>query len=159
MNTQGLQIGARLNEARKLREERDALKQENSRLRDELECLTANLEFAQTVMSDLKAEGCRLVLVDGWNLILGAQRKFADREELMAHYREELAKDGNLRVWIVLDGPKANTMCEGRLRVSYTGGTGGQRADRFIRKVAAAARFLGLGDKVTIHTFDKELRK
>lgn len=159
MNTQGLQIAARLSEARKLRDERDALKQENARLRDELECLTANLEFAQTLLADLQAEGSRLVLVDGWNLILGSERRFAGREELFAHYRAETAKDPLLKAWIILDGPKANTVDEGRFRVSYTGGTGGQRADRFIRKIVSAAGFLGLGERVAIHSFDKELRK
>ena len=133
MNTQGLQIAARLSEARKLRDERDALKQENARLRDELECLTANLEFAQTLLADLQAEGSRLVLVDGWNLILGAKKEACDRDDLLAQARRNVdASGGALRVWIVLDGPRESSTSEGGVRVTYTGGEGSQRADRMI---------------------------
>ena len=159
MNTQSLQIAARLNEARKLREEHAALKRENAHLRDEIASLEAHLDLAQTVLTDLGAEGRHLVLVDGWNLILGAGSRYRTREALAAHYAELVESDPKLVAWIILDGPKANTSGQGRLRITYTGGTGSQRADRFIQSVVRAAGFLGLGDKVAIHTKDKDLLK
>lgn len=159
MNTQSLQIAARLNEARKLREEYAALKRENARLRDELASLEAHLDLAQTLLADLGAEGRRLVLVDGWNLILGAGSEHRTREALMAHYQTLVDADPNLVVWIIFDGPKAATSGTGRLRATYTGGEGPQRADRFIKSVVRAAGFLGLGDRVDIHSRDKDLLK
>ena len=159
MNTQSLQIAARLGEARKLREEHAVLKRENARLRDEIASLEAHLDLAQTVLVDLGAEGRRLVLVDGWNLILGAGSRFRTREALAAHYAALVEADPALVVWIIMDGPKANTEGQGRLRITYTGGTGSQRADRFIKSVVRAAGFLGLGTKVEIHTRDKDLLK
>ena len=95
------------------------------------------------------------MLVDGWNLILSAEREFSNSDSLLAHYRE-LATD-DCRVWIIFDGPKENTRVEGNLCVSYTGGEGEQRADKMIKAIVRASKYLGIRDLIEVHTHDKIL--
>ena len=162
VNTQGLQIAARIGEGQRLRAERDALKKENAELRDELASLKAHMDMAMLAMADL-IEPCRggevekLVLVDGWNLILGAQREAHSKDELVRKYQAYLEEHPTHKVWIVFDGPRENVVNDGRLRISYTGGTGSQRADKFIRDFLRMAKYLGKGDMVEVRTFDKGL--
>ena len=49
---------------------------ENTRLREENEMLKAHFDLAVLAAADLAAlpEGGKLVIVDGWNMILGAQK-------------------------------------------------------------------------------------
>jgi hypothetical protein len=62
-------------------------------------------------------------------------------------------------VWIVYDGSRESSKCEGRLRISYTGGEGPQRADRFICDFARMALWLGHPGRLEVRTGDKLLAK
>ena len=63
-------------------------------------------------------------------------------------------------MWIVFDGPRVKSRVEGGVRISYTGGEGSQRADRMIIDYVRMAVWLGLGDKVSVRTNDRDfLRK
>ncbi len=160
MNTSDYQIAARIGEGRRLRDELERLRGENHALREENESLAAHLDFAFLALEDLKSlpEGGRLHLVDGWNLILGAQKEAHSREELVENWRRFLADNPMDAAWIVFDGPRESAVNEGRLRISYTGGTGSQRADRFIGHFVRAAKYLGLEGRIVVHSHDKAVK-
>ena len=141
-----------------VRELQTALKKaavENAALRDELDSLKAHFDMALLAAMDLK-DGEPLEIWDGWNLILGAQKEARDRADLIAQ-----AKASGKRVWIVFDGPDENVHLLGaNIRVSYTGGKGEHRADKFIVDFVRMARYLGLADRISVRTNDKDfLRK
>lgn len=158
MSAQDVILGARVAHVRELKSEVERLKSENARLRDENSALLAHFELALVAAQDLRAlpPGGRLVLVDGWNRILGAGKIAANPADLVAKMRARLVEDPDDFVWIVFDGPKENVVNEPRLRVSYTGGTGPHRADRFIVDFVRMARYLGLHDRVSVETDDKD---
>ena len=161
MNAQDVILGSRAVHVRELQSEVDRLRQENRRLREANEELTAHFDLALTAAEDLRtltADG-RLVLVDGWNLILGAEREARDREDLLAQARAHVAARPQDLVWIVLDGPRAATTTEGRVRVTYTGGEGPHRADRFICDFLRMAQFRGDVSRIEVRTHDKDFRK
>ena len=62
-------------------------------------------------------------------------------------------------MWIVFDGRHESCTAEGRLRVSYTGGEGPQRADRMICDFLRMARFSGDISRIDVRTHDKGLLK
>jgi hypothetical protein len=126
---------------------------ENKRLREEMASLKAHFGLALTVTEDLKSGGS-VELWDGWNLILGAKKEAADREDLI---RQAKSRAGG--VWIVFDGRDENIAVDGNVRVSYTGGEGPQRADRFICDYLRMAKCLGLADAVTVRSNDRKLLK
>ena len=124
---------------------------ENAALHDELDSLKAHLDMALLAAMDLK-DGEPLEIWDGWNLILGAQKEAKDRADLIAQ-----AKASGKRVWIVLDGHDENVHLLGaNVRVSYTGGEGEHRADKFITDFVRTASYLGLADRVSVRTNDKD---
>ena len=161
MNSQGVIGDSRLLHLRELKTELAKVKAENARLRDENAMLAAHLDLAITAAEELKElpAGGRLVFLDGWNLILGAKKEAHGREELLAQARAHLAAHPADFVWIVYDGPRESSKTEGRLRVSYTGGAGAHRADRFICDFLRMARFRGLLDRVEVRTHDKDFRR
>ena len=126
---------------------------ENAALHDELDSLKAHLDMALLAAMDLK-DGEPLEIWDGWNLILGAQKEAKDRADLIAQ-----AKASGRRVWIVFDGHDENVRLDGNVRVSYTGGQGEHRADKFIIDFVRAAAYLGLAGQVSVRTNDKDFRK
>ena len=124
---------------------------ENAALRDELDSLKAHLDMALLAAMDLR-DGEPLEIWDGWNLILGAQKEAKDRADLIAQ-----AKASGKRVWIVLDGHDENVHLLGaNVRVSYTGGQGEHRADKFITDFVRTAAYLGLASKLSVRTNDKD---
>ena len=136
-----------------VRELKTALKkaaEENAALHDELDSLKAHLDMALLAAMDLK-DGEPLEIWDGWNLILGAQKEAKDRADLIAQ-----AKASGKRVWIVLDGHDENVKLDGNVRVSYTGGQGEHRADKFIIDFVRTAAYLGLASKLSVRTNDKD---
>lgn len=146
---------------RELKTEIEKLKAENARLHDENQALKSHFDLALIAAEDLRGlspEG-KLVIIDGWNQILGAQKVAANPEELIAQARQHLGDRPHDLVWIVFDGPKENARNEGRLRISYTGGTGPHRADRFIIDFVRMAKYLGLLDKIEVRTDDKDFKK
>lgn len=155
MSAQDLILGARVAHLKELKTEIARLKAENAALKVEKEALDAHFALALIAAHDLEAAS-RLEIWDGWNLILGATKKAHDRDELLEQARARLATESDLRIWIVFDGHDERVRNEERLRVSYTGGTGLHRADRLIVDFVRTAVYLGLGDKVSVRTNDKD---
>ncbi len=160
MNAQGIIDQSRFVHLRELKTEVARLKAENAVLRDENAQLKAHLDFALLAVRDMETlpEGGNLIIVDGWNLILGANRRAHDREELERQAREHLAAHPLDMVWIVLDGPRFASRVDGRLRVSYTGGTGEHRADRFICDFLRMCACRGTVGRVQVRTDDKDFK-
>ena len=147
-------MGSRVARVRELKSEIERLKAENAALRDERDSLKAHFDLALLAATDLK-DGSPLEIWDGWNLVLGAQKAAKDRADLIAQ-----ATASGKRVWIVFDGHDENVHLLGaNVRVSYTGGTGEHRADRFIVDFVRMAKYLGLDGKLTVRTNDKDFRK
>ena len=161
MQSQPLIDESRLTHIRELKTAVSKLKAENARLRDENAELNAHLDFAILAARDLESlvgDG-KLVIVDGWNRILSATRIAKSREDLVAQAEEHLATHPNDLVWIVYDGPRASTTVNGRLRVSYTGGVGEHRADKFICDFLRMAKFRGTTARIEVKTDDKDFLK
>ncbi len=154
MNTQDLMIGAKIAKARELRLENEKLKAENAALKAEMDSLKAHFDLALVAAKDLKKS--ELEIWDGWNLILGAKKEAKDKLELVVQAKVKVKGEGK-KVWIVFDGKDENVVEEEGVRISYTGGEGSQRADRFIVDFVRMAKYLGLRDKVKVRTNDKEL--
>ena len=139
-----------------VRELQTALKKaaaENTALQGELDSLKAHFDLALLAAMDLK-NGEPLEIWDGWNLILGAKKEAKDRADLIAQ-----AKATGRRVWIVFDGHDENVKLDGKVRISYTGGQGKHRADKFIVDFVRMAAYLGLANRLTVRTNDKDFRK
>jgi len=162
MNAQDLILGARVAHVRELKSEIERLKAENSALRDESAALKAHFDMALLAAEDLRTlpSGGVMEVWDGWNLILGARKEARDRADLLRQAQERIAAgEGRVRVWIVLDGQDENVVATGDVRVSYTGGHGEHRADKFICDYLRMAKYLGLDDRVSVRTNDKEFAK
>ena len=152
---------ARLVRVRELQTALTKAAAENLRLKTENEILFAHFDLAVLAANDLAAlppDG-RLVIVDGWNMILGANKVAKDRAELVAQAKAHVAEHPSDFVWIVLDGPHASSSVEGRVRVSYTGGVGAHRADKFICDFLKVARFRGDLRRIEVRTDDKDFKK
>ena len=154
---------ARLVRVRELQTALTKAAAENLRLKTESEMLFAHFDLAVLAANDLAAlppDG-RLVIVDGWNMILGAgaNKVAKDRAELVAQAKAHVAEHPSDFVWIVLDGPRASSSVDGRVRVSYTGGVGAHRADKFICDFLKMARFRGDIRRVEVRTDDKDFKK
>ena len=150
MNAQDIIRSSQLTRVRELQTALGKAAAENAALHNELDSLKAHFDMALLAAMDLKG-GEALEIWDGWNLILGAQKEAKDRADLVAQ-----AKASGKRVWIVLDGHDENVVLDGRVRVSYTGGEGEHRADKFIVDFVRMAKYLGLADRVTVRTHDKD---
>lgn len=156
MTTQDILMGSRVAHVRELKTEIAKLRDDNAALRDELAALKAHFDLALLAAEDLRA-ATRLEIWDGWNLILGAKKEAKDRADLLAQAE---ARSGNgVKVWIVYDGKDENVSSRGDVRVSYTGGSGPHRADKFICDYLRMAKYLGLADRVIVRTNDKDFAK
>ena len=154
MSVQDIIMGSRVAHVRELKAEIEKLKAENAALRDERDSLKAHFDLALLAATDLRS-GEPLEIWDGWNLVLGAKKEAKDRADLIAR-----AQTSGRRVWIVFDGHDENVRLLGaNVRVSYTGGTGEHRADKFIVDFVRMAKYLGLADKVSVRTNDKDFLK
>lgn len=143
---------------RELKTEVAKLKAENARLRDENSELHAHLDLAIAAARDLESlsEGGKLVIVDGWNMVLGATKIAKDKDDLLAKAKAYAAENPKDLVWIVYDGPRFSATVDRRIRVSYTGGNGEHRADRFICDFLRMARLRGDVAKIEVRTHDKD---
>ena len=154
MSAQDVILGSRVEHVRELKAEIESLKAENAALRDERDSLKAHFDLALLAAMDLR-DGEPLEIWDGWNLILGAKKEAKDRADLVAQ-----AQATGRHVWIVFDGPDENVHLLGaNVRVSYTGGKGEHRADKLICDFVRMAGYLGLADRVTVRTNDKDFRR
>lgn len=161
MNAQDVILGSRILHLRELKAALTAEKAANAKLRDENASLRAGVDLAVIAVAELRGmvDGECLEIWDGWNLVLGSERMAKDRDELKAMAQERIAQDAGLRIWIVFDGERESVADAGRLRVSYTGGIGGQRADRFIIAFVRAAAYLGLSGRLSVRTGDKRFMR
>lgn len=161
MDAQDVILGSRVAHVRELKTEVARLKADNARLRDENAELREHFGMALLAAEDLSAlaPGGRFVIVDGWNMILGSRRLARDRDELVALARRHLDEHPGDFVWIVFDGPRENSRTEGRLRITYTGGTGPHRADRFVCDFLRMARLSGDISRIDVMTNDSDFAK
>lgn len=161
MNAQDVILGTRVAHIRELKTEIERLKADNARLRAENDELSHHLDLAALAAEDLRglSPSGRLVLVDGWNMILSTDKQARNPAELVARMKAYLGTHPDDFVWIVFDGPRENARQEGRLRLSYTGGTGPHRADRFISDFVRMARFRGDLSRIEVLTYDKDFKK
>ena len=158
MTAQDMIEAARLVRVRELQTALSKAAAENKRLHEENEMLLAHFNLALLAAGDLAAlppDG-RLVIVDGWNMILGAQKEARDRADLIAQARAHVVENPADFVWIVFDGPRSSSTVEGRVRVTYTGGFGPHRADRFVCDFLRMARFRGDLSRIEVRTNDKD---
>jgi len=161
MRSQQIIMDSRVAHVRELKTEISRLRAENSALRAENEELSHHLDLAMLAAEDLRGlspEG-KLVIIDGWNMVLGSKNEARNPAELIDQAKRHLGDCPRDFVWIVFDGPRENSRVEGRLRVSYTGGTGPHRADKFICDFIRMARFRGDIAKIVVKTHDKDFAK
>ncbi len=150
MDSQGIIQTSRLVHLRELKAEIARLRAENAALREASAALDAHFNFALQAAMELK-DGEPLEIWDGWNLILGAGRQATSREELIAQ-----AQATGRRIWIVFDGHDENAKLSGKVRVSYTGGSGEHRADKYICDYLRMAKQLGLAGRLSVLTHDRD---
>ena len=151
------------------------LKAEVARLKEELALARAAheslenhfaLALAAARDADRMSPDSELLVVDGWNAVIGTHRLDADarhagRDNLVENLRARVAADPRLHAWVVFDGSNMHAEAEanGRLRVGYTGGTGAHRADRMVCDYLRMRKILGLNHPVTVVTDDKDFVK
>ncbi len=154
------------------------LKAENARLNAELRHIRAELEglrshFALALAAALDAAqlpaGGRLAIIDGWNALLGSasvltpEERRAEvsekRDRLCAIVHNWLNAHPQDSAWIVFDGARADGRVDGRLRVSFTGGTGAHRADRMICDYLRMRRFSGAVHEILVFTEDADFKR
>ncbi len=76
---------------------------------------------------------------------------------LLAEIRLHLAENPADFAWAIFDGPRENSTTENRLRVTYTGGSGTQRADRMMLDFIRMARLAAFDARIVLISSDKDL--
>lgn len=153
-----------------------------TRERDEAVARAESLEahFALALLAAQDAarlsEDGEIVIVDGWNAVFDNFRRAqetengeerAARAKETVRRRDALVEDAkkyaqsreDVFVWLVFDGKQAGAVSGERWRVSYTGGSGTQRADRMICDFVRMIRLAGGKTKVTVMTNDRGFKK
>lgn len=163
--------GTRVAHVRELKSEVARLREDLARTQAELESLRSHFDLALAAArdADLLPEGGRLLVVDGWNALLGsasilppdARRACAAEKEcaLRSRVRAWLEAHPLDRAWIVFDGGRAGGTAEDRLHVTFTGGTGPHRADRMVCDYLRMRRLAGATHAVTVLTEDRDFRR
>lgn len=161
MDVQAVVSSSNLVRVRELRLDNSRLRSENARLRDENAMLNSHLDLAITAALELAQlkEDAKLVFIDGWNMILGSPKRALNKEDLLNQAQEHISSNPDDLVWIVYDGPRASCTVHGRVRVSYTGGEGPHRADRFVCDFLRMARFRGDLSKIRVMTNDIDFKR
>ena len=160
-----------LTHVRELKTEVARLNEELLRTHAELDALRSHFALALAAMRDADhlPVGGRLAIIDGWNALLGSAsiltpeerhaEPSAKRERLDAIVQAWLAAHPLDAAWIVFDGARADGHVEGRLRVSFTGGTGPHRADRMVCDYLRMRRLSGAAHDVMVFTEDEDFRR
>ncbi|MCQ2388726.1 MAG: NYN domain-containing protein [Kiritimatiellae bacterium] len=160
MNAQGIFADARVAHVRELKAEVARLKAELASAQNSLRAWENH--FADALLAAFDADrlepGGELLVVDGWNAQFAAGVD-KDRHAVVDAAKAWLAAHPKARAWVVFDGDRANARCEGRLRVSFTGGQGPHRADKAICDFVHMLRRTGRATPVTVVTRDKDFRK
>ncbi len=158
----------RVAHVRELKAEVSKLKEELADVKCERDSLDAHFALALAAAMDAERmpEDAELLIVDGWNVVIGTHRlseevRRAGRDRLMEELRARVRDDARLYVWALFDGTQMNAVSEedGRMRVGYTGGTGAHRADRMVCDYLRMRKILGLNHPVTVVTDDKDFAK
>ena len=171
MTSNDLLNATRLTHVRELKAENAQLREELARTRAELDAARSHFALALAAARDadrLPPEG-RLLIVVGWNALLGSASILSAEEKLRTPSGKEallaarvqawLAAHPPDRAWIVFDGAHAGGRADGRLRISFTGGTGAHRADRLVCDYLRMCRFAGALRTVLVATEDKDFRR
>ena len=161
MTAQQIMQDSHMTRMRALKDEIARLKGELARTCEERDSLRQHFALALLAAQDAEriGPGGTLLIIDGWNAILGSENIGGQRDRLAQLAREWLDAHPSDRAWIVFDGHEANGSSEERLRVSYTGGTGAHRADRLVCDYLRMRRYAGASGNVTVVTNDKDFRK
>ena len=168
MTTNDIFRDTRVAHVRELKAEVARLKEELARTREARESLDRHFALALAAARDAERmpPDAELLIVDGWNAVIGTHRLDAaackaGRERLVERLRARAAADPRLNVWALFDGAEMGAAAEagGRLRVGYTGGTGAHRADRMACDYLRMRKILGLNHAVTVVTDDKDFAK
>ena len=171
MNVRGIVEDSRVARIRELKAELADAKARLVQTESDRDSLVAHFALALAALRDFEqiGEGGALRIIDGWNAILRFRNvaKLTSEEvsALKAEYLSGLGIAASspaipLTTWIVFDGPEENSYRSGPYRVTYTGGTGPQRADRMILDYVHAAKILGIDiARITVETADKALAK
>ena len=147
----------RVAHVRELKAEVARLKEELARARVAHESLESHFALALAAARDAERmpPDAELLIVDGWNAVIGTRRLDADarhvgRDRLVETLRARVVAEPRLHVWALFDGAemRADAEAEGRLRVGYTGGD-------YLRM----RKILGLNHAVTVVTDDKDFAK
>ena len=146
---------------RALKDEVSRLKGELARACEERDSLRQHFALALLAARDADLLDVRgtLLIVDGWNAILGSENIGGQRDRLAQLARGWLAAHPDGRAWIVFDGPNESGCVEDRLRISYTGGSGAHRADRLVCDYLRMRQYGGQKGRVVVVTNDKDFRK
>ena len=162
---------SRVAHVRELKREVAELREELARARAELESLRSHFDLALKAARDAEAlpPGGTLLVVDGWNALLGsasvlppeARRMPAaeKREALRALVLAWLDAHPQDAAWIVFDGGQAGGTAEERLHVTFTGGTGPHRADRMVCDYLRMRRLSGTVRAIVVLTEDRDFRR
>lgn len=155
MNSNDVINDARVARVRELKAEIARLRADLSAATNELGEWRAHFDLAVLAAADAARvpPDERIVVVDGCNLLFNGYNR--DRDALLA---DAAGIDAGF-VWVVFDGPRENACVKGRMRVSYTGGTGTQRADRLIVDYLRMLRRAGDTHEVVVVTRDRDFRK
>jgi hypothetical protein len=182
MNVRGIVEDSRVAHIRELKAELADVKARLVRAEGERDSLSAHFALALAALRDFEqiGEGGTLRIIDGWNAILRSRNVAKlTGEQISALKAEYLAgfgitppdgggRDGDgreceptpLTTWIIFDGAEENSYRSGPYRVTYTGGTGPQRADHMILDYVHAAKILGMDvSRIMVETADKALAK
>lgn len=158
MDSQATILASRFARIREMREEIACLHKENLRLRGEAEAMQCHFALALMAAVDLAVlpKDGLFIIVDGWNIALGGRRRRTPKKirDLARRYLEMHKRDF---IWIVWDGPEEGGTQRDRLRMSWTGGTGKQRADRLICDFIRMANWRGQVKRIRLLTSDREL--
>ena len=167
MTTNEIINGERVSRIRELNAENSALRKEVSVLKEELTSLRASIDLALCAIDDFKKlpAGGRLVLIDGYNLLFTFFRNekkndcsVAARDVLVSRVKRYLELHPSDFAWIVFDGPRLSVESVDRLRISFTGGSGEQRADNLIVRYLRGCRYLGISiERIAVATKDSAL--
>ena len=167
MTSQEIMQDIRLTRVRALRDEVVRLKGELASVRGELDSLREHFALALLAARDAERAGPDglMLIVDGWNAILSSASSMYRgnasngwRAQLAEAVEKWLEKRPSDHAWIVFDGPRASGRTKGRLRISYTGGSGEHRADRLVCDYLRMRRYDGAKGHVIVVTNDKAFR-
>ena len=160
MTAQQIMQDSHLTRIRALRDEVARLKGELARACEERDGLRRHFALALLAAQDAERLGPKgtLLIVDGWNAILGSVNVGGQRSRLTELVRAWLKAHPGDRAWIVFDGPLASGSAKRRLRISYTGGDGAHRADRLVCDYLRMRRYDGRPGRVIVLTNDKPFR-